>query len=87
LALDPYDGLLTIRDIHKRFTRVRLKLHPDKRRNHLLPLNIDYAKAQGLVDDLDNLTGSTADEIISSINERGKDGWRSTWAFENTIGN
>jgi hypothetical protein len=50
-----------------------LKLHPDKQRSHPLPLNIDYAKAQGLVDDLDNLTGSTADEIISSINERGRD--------------
>lgn len=86
LALDPYTTpLASFHSLQQRLRRVALKIHPDKLHGHPPPNGVRYSDMNSLVDTLKQHPAQQ-NGAINTINQRGKNGWVSTWSVTDTPG-
>ncbi|KAJ6276467.1 hypothetical protein J3E71DRAFT_357460 [Bipolaris maydis] len=89
LGQSPYaERIRDIDELKKFAKKAQMMIHPDRllREHASEPPDVHLATLNGLIDCLSELESDNQCAALRELNERARDGWRSTWSIDNKIG-
>ncbi|KAI8940357.1 hypothetical protein NX059_004050 [Plenodomus lindquistii] len=88
LARNPYtEPFISASEWKSAIRQAHKRLHPDRMQGVADPPKVEYTNITNLLKDTGLLNDTQLIRLLANINERGKDGWESTWSLSDDRGN